>query len=41
MVYNMNLNSFKNIFQVNKKQIDLSICHLKVYNFSFIIFRGI
>jgi hypothetical protein len=37
VVYNINLISFKNIFNLNKKQNDLSKCLLKVCNLSFMI----
>jgi hypothetical protein len=33
VVYNINLNSFKNIFNLNDKQTDLYRCLLKVHDF--------
>jgi hypothetical protein len=38
VVYNINLISFKNIFNLNNKQNDLSKCLLKAYNSSSTIF---
>jgi hypothetical protein len=38
VVYNINFNSFKNIFNRNNKQNDLSKCLLKAYGSSFTIF---
>jgi hypothetical protein len=38
VVYNINLNSFKNIFNLNNKQNDLSKCIIKAYSAIFMIF---
>jgi hypothetical protein len=41
VIYNINLNNFKNIFNINNKRNDLSKCLLKYYSFGSMIFWSI